>query len=104
MAKFHGKIGYIRTEETALGVFTPVETERECRGTLLRNVRRWDSNEGVNDDVTISNRFSLIADDYAFGNLEFIRYILWKNTKWKVTSVDVQHPRLILTVGGVYNG
>lgn len=104
MAKFHGLIGYVHTEETAPGVFTSVVTERNYYGDVLRNNRKWENSNGVNDNLNINNMFSIVGDPYAFGNLEQMRYITWLGSKWKITNIEIQRPRVILTVGGVYNG
>lgn len=104
MAKFQGLIGYIQTEETSPGVYTDVVTERPYKGDLLRNSQRWEaSDERLNDDININNRFSIVADVYAYENMEYIRYIQWNGVKWRIKKFDVQRPRLILHVGGVYN-
>ena len=105
MARFYGAIGYAETVETAPHVSQEQITERFGAGFVERNTRRLQaSSDKVNDDVDISNVISIIADPYAFQNLSFIRYIVWMGIKWKVTDVEVQYPRLILTLGGVYNG
>ena len=94
MAKFYGAIGYAETVETAPSVWEEQITERNY----------YVQNSGqVNDDVNISNEFSIIADPYANENFHTMRYIKFMGAKWKITNVDVQYPRLILTVGGVYN-
>ena len=103
MAKFYGKIGYAETQETAPGVWQDVVTERDYYGDVLTNFRRYESGEHLNDELNINNRFSIVADAYAVNHFRFMKYIEWMGTKWKVISVEVQHPRLILTVGGVYN-
>jgi hypothetical protein len=104
MAKFHGVVGYVQTEETSPGVFSEVVTERACKGDLLRNTQSWESGEHLNPNFNISNRFSIVADAYAYENLEHIRYIQWMGcTKWSVSGVEIQRPRLILSVNGVYN-
>ena len=46
---------------------------------------------------------SIIADPFAYQNFHAMRYIEWMGAKWKITKVNVQSPRLILSVGGVYN-
>lgn len=104
MARFHGSLGFAKTEETAPGVWSEVVTEHAYQGDILRNYQRWQSSENLNENITISNRISLIADAFAYDNLEYIRYILWEGTKWKVKAIEIQRPRLILDVGGVYNG
>jgi hypothetical protein len=104
MAKFYGKIGYSTTEETAPGVWEESVTERSYYGDLIRNTRRYQSTDQVNDDVNISNEISILADPYAYENFHSMKYVEFMGAKWKVTSVEVQYPRLILSVGGVYNG
>lgn len=104
MAKFHGTIGYEEAEEIRQGVFKPKVIEREAFGDILRNYRRLDGGLGTNDDVNLSSQFSIVADPYAMEHYFAIRYVKWNGGCWKVTCVDVQWPRLILTVGGLYNG
>lgn len=103
MAKFYGKVGYADTTETAPGVWTEVITEREYYGDVLRISRRLQSTEQLNDDIIIDNEFSIVADPFAYQNFHSMRYIEWMGAKWKITKVNVQSPRLILSVGGVYN-
>jgi hypothetical protein len=104
MAKFHGVIGYVQTEETAPGVHSEVVTERICSGDILRNNQRWEKSEHLNDNLVINNQFSIIADAFAYENLPNMRYLQWMNTRWKIITMEIRRPRLILTVGGVYNG
>ena len=103
MAKFYGKVGYADTTETAPGVWTEVITEREYYGDVLRISRRLQSTDQLNDDIIIDNEFSIVADPFAYQNFHTMRYIEWMGAKWKITKVNVQSPRLILSVGGVYN-
>lgn len=104
MARYHGKIGYAETVETSPDVWEATIIEREYYGDVIRNTRRWENGESLNDNLTISNTISIVADDYAYGHFAFIRYIEWLGNRWKVSSVEVQRPRLILQIGGVYNG
>lgn len=105
MAKFYGAIGYIEPVETAPGVWMDQVTERMYSGDLVRNSSRWTtSSDSTNDDLSINNQISIVADPYAYQKFHYIKYVEFMGTKWKVTSVDVQYPRLILSVGGVYNG
>lgn len=103
MAKFQGIIGYIETQETSPGVYQPVITERPYKGDVIRNIQKWEEVEQRNANFTINNRFTIVADAYAYENFPNIRYIQWMGTKWAVNSIEVQRPRLILTVRGVYN-
>lgn len=105
MAKFYGIIGYSETKEVSPGVWEEDITEREYYGDLLRNMNKFQSSEQLNDNINISNEVSIVADPYARDNFHLMRYICFNRSgaKWKVISVEVQFPRLILTVGGVYN-
>ena len=104
MAKYYGQIGYEETRETRPGIFKPIITERNYYGDVIRNARKLESVDKINDNVAVNNSISVIADPYAYAHFFAIRYVRWMGTLWKVTSVEVQRPRLILTIGGVYNG
>lgn len=104
MAKFYGIIGFADYLETRPGVTEPVIEERYYSGNVIKNTRRLEAGEGLNDDVNISNQFSIVADQYAYKHFYSIQYIEYMGVRWKVTNVEVQSPRLILNVGGVYNG
>lgn len=103
MAKFYGIIGYIETVETEPGLWEEKITERQYYGELIRNTRRLQTSDKVNDDVNISNQISIVSDPYANENFHAMRYAQFMGTKWKITSVEVQYPRLILELGGIYN-
>lgn len=104
MAKFYGKVGYVKTEETQPGVWTEVPKERVYTGDVIKNARRLETSGVINANVNVSNSISIVADAYAYENIFAIRYIEWMGAFWTVTDVEVQRPRLILSVGGVYNG
>lgn len=103
MSKFYGKIGYGVTEETRPGVHEEQITERSYYGDLIRNTRRLESSGNLNDNVNIANEINIVADQFAYDNFHSMRYVEFMNAKWKVSSVTVQPPRLILTIGGLYN-
>lgn len=104
MAKWHGKIGYAETVETRPGIWEEQITERNYSGELVRNTRRLQTTDQVNDDIVITNELSIIADPYADEHFHSMRYAEFRGTKWKITNVNVQYPRLILTLGGaLYN-
>lgn len=104
MAKFYGKIGYANTVETKPGVYEEQIVERSYYGDLIRNTRRLQSADQVNDNINIGNEISIVADPYATNNFHTMRYAIFMGTKWKISNVEVSYPRLILTLGGVYNG
>jgi hypothetical protein len=105
MAKFSDLIGYVQeAEETEPGVWTNKITEKRYYGDVLRQSKRWRESENVNDDLVISNRISIVADEFACSNFSSMRYVIWNGVYWEVKDVEVQRPRLILSIGGVYNG
>ena len=106
MAKFFGKIGYGETEESSpgSGVWVDVIVEKEYYGDVVRNTRKLQEGENLNKDLSVQNLISIVADAYANEHFFAIRYIQWAGTLWTVTDVEVQSPRLLLRLGGVYNG
>lgn len=105
MAKWYGKVGYSETVETAPGVWTPHDTVREYYGDVIRNSTRWTvDSKSTNDDLTINSQISIVADPFAIDKFYSMKWIEFMGAKWKITNVDPQPPRLLLTLGGVYNG
>lgn len=102
--KYCGMIGFADTVETAKDVWTEIITERMYYGDVVKNTKRYDTTENLNDDINIRNNFSIIADPFAYDHFFNMRYIHWMGSRWKITNIEVQRPRLVLTVGGVYNG
>lgn len=102
MAKFYGTIGFGETKETAPGVWVEEIVEKNYYGDLIRNSRRLQSGEYLNDNITVSNEISILADPYASTNFHSMRYVSFMGAKWKISNVIVQYPRLILTLGGLY--
>lgn len=104
MAKFYGKVGYGEAVEKADGVWDDVITEISYFGDVLRNTRRLTNGESVNDNISVGNSISIVADAYANEHFFAIRYVEWMGGLWKVSHVDVEAPRLILRLGEKYNG
>lgn len=103
MGKFCGKIGFSKTVETSPGVWEEQITEHTCRGDITRCFRKYEQSGQLNDNISLSNELSIIADPIVTFCLESIRYVVYMGAKWKVNSIEVQYPRLILSIGGVYN-
>lgn len=104
MAKFYGAVGYAKQVETAPDVYDEQITERNYYGDVVKNTKRFEKGEHLNDNLNVNNTISIMADAYAEQHFFAIRYVSWMGAKWKVTNVDVQRPRLVLSLGGVYNG
>lgn len=103
MGKFCGKIGFAETVKTAPGIFKERITERQYFGDVTRNLRRSENSAKVNGDINISNEISIVADPYANKNLYSMRYVVFNGAKWIIESAEVQYPRIILSIGGLYN-
>lgn len=106
MAKTHGKIGYGETAETppGSGVYVDVIVEHWFYGEVIRNTSQLREGEELNPDLTVGNSISIVASPYARAHFFAIRYVEWEGVLWTVTNVEVQHPRLLLRLGEVYNG
>jgi hypothetical protein len=105
--KFFGKVGYCWSEEGTgerRGIWDDYAEEHEYYGDVLSNNRRWEQGTSINDDLNVTNRISIVADAFAWDHFFAIKYIEWMGQKWKVTGVEVARPRLILQIGGVWNG
>lgn len=103
MAKFYGEIGYANIVETEPGVWEEKIIKRNYYGDIIRNTRSLQTSDNVNDNINISNEISIVADPYANENFHSMRYVYFMGAKWKITSVEVKYPRLILSIGGLYN-
>lgn len=107
MAKFCGIIGYATVKEGTgdhIGVDEDVIVERLYYGDVLRNSRRYEKGESVLDELKVDNRISIVADAYAWEHFFKMKYVQWMGALWNITNIEVERPRLILTIGGVYNG
>ena len=104
MAKWSGKIGFAEFVETAPGVWMEQITEHKYYGEMNPDTRRLQPADQMNDNIVISNKLSIVADPYASGHMHSMRYAEFKGAKWKISNVENLYPRLILTLGGVYNG
>ena len=104
MGKFYGSIGYAETVETSPGVWVEPITERKYYGDVNRDSRRLQSANQLNDNINVSSEISIVADPYAYNHFHSMRYVEFMGAKWKVSTVEPKPPRLILTLGGLYNG
>ena len=112
MAEYSGKIGFAINEETAPGVWNETIVERHYYGDVFRNRTqlqiggsqyRTDDNS-INGSISLSNMISILADPFAYEFFYSMRYITYLGKKWVISSIEVEYPRLVLTIGGLYNG
>ncbi len=104
MNKFYGAVGYAEQVEVRPGAWVDQVTKRNYYGDILANYRNLQSSDKLNDDININNKISIVADPYAYQNFHSMKFVEFMGANWKITNVEVQHPRLILTLGGSYNG
>ena len=106
MSRFFGPIGFVFSKEIneGSGVWEEVPTEINYRGEVTKNVKRLENGTSVNSNINVSNTISIVADPYAFNNLFAIRYVKWLGHYWSINNAEVQNRRIVLTIGGVYNG
>ena len=104
MARFAGKVGFGVSAEVRDGVWKDTIVERSYFGDVKRAARQTRTEDKVNDEIDVDNLIEIVADAFANENFSAIVYVEWAGTKWKVPSVEVQHPRLLMRLGGVYNG
>lgn len=105
MARYSGRVGFATQVETAPDVFKDVITERRYKGDVERDALRLEEvPDKVNDDLSLGNAISLMVDSYGRDHFHAIRYIEWAGVLWTVRSAEVKHPRLIVRMGGKYNG
>ena len=104
MGRFYGQIGFLITEETVPGVWEEQIVERPYYGDVLKHKVNWNSSEYLNDDIILRNDFSILADKFAYAQIGAMKYVKWHDACWKISSAEVEYPRIRLTIGGVYNG
>ena len=106
MPKYYDEIGFATTAEDPVGsgIWVSTIVKKNYSGDILNSTRKIEFVENVNQDLNVSNRISIVANEFAMQNFHSIRYAKYLGAKWKVSSVEVQAPRLILSLGGLYNG
>jgi len=104
MTKFSGEIGFSKTIETEPGIYTDTIVVRKYYGDIERQGRRWEKGENVNDDLVVNNYVSIVADDFVKENIGMMKWVEFLGAKWKIQSVEIDYPRIKLTLGGVWNG
>ena len=106
MTKFYGNVGFLETVEDppGSGIWAPITTIRPYYGDVTRNQRRYqDNQQSVNDNLNISNEISIMGDPYAYENFNAMRWVEYGGARWKISWINIEYPRIILTLSGVYN-
>lgn len=100
--KWYGQIAYRDTVEVEPGVWEDTVTLVDKYGDLLRNSKSNQQGNSINDNITVSNQISVVADPYLLESFHKIIYITFMGAKWRINSVEVQYPRLLITLGSLY--
>ena len=103
MPKCSGVIGYALAGETQPGVWTEGITEKRYIGDIIKDNRRIVDQGEINGSINISNNISIISNRFMLDNMAYMRYLTFNNSKWKISSVEIKPPRIIITLGGLYN-
>ena len=103
MARFAGSVGYITQVESSPDVWTSDEVVRFMKGDVIRRSASTQNDDKVNSDISLNHRISLLGDAFAFDNYYNIKWVEVDGFKWEVSSVEIQRPRIIVSLGGVYN-
>jgi len=104
MARFYGTVGYVVNKELRPGVWSEVAEEHNYYGETKKLYVKWGGDGKPIEDISPTNQIRILADEFAFKNAGAIRYVNWMGTCWKVVGLEIEHPRITLTLGGVYNG
>jgi hypothetical protein len=104
MSKYSGMIGFVRNYEKEPGIWEDEVTEKKYTGDILKNNQRFSVGSTITGDVKITNVFSIMGNKYAFDHVSDIRYLEWRGNRWVVESIELNYPRLEMTIGGIYNG
>lgn len=105
MARFFGEVGFAEENvEVRPGIFEDRVVEYKYKGDVVLNFRRFQDGPTIVDGVSVDNSISILANKYANEHIDAMRYVVWRGTRWEINSVEVQRPRLLLRLGGVYNG
>lgn len=105
MARFFGVVGFAENNvEIRPGVFEDIIVEKNYYGDLVKNARRFQDGSTIVDELSFDNSISILANKYANDHIDAMRYVVLNEVRWEITSIEAQPPRLILRLGGVYNG
>ena len=104
MAKFNGQIGFALQIESVPGVYIDEVVEKNYRGDVIMDQRRFVGNDKVNDNTTLDNSISILANAYVYKNIGTMKYVVWNGIAWKIKSFSINTPRIIIQIGEVYNG
>ena len=100
--KWFGKIAFADQKDAGTGVWKSVITERDYYGDVLRNSKRDENSTVIISNITLSNQLSVVADPFILDSFTKIVYVEIFGKKWKVSSVDVNYPRLTINFGELY--
>lgn len=103
--KFSGKAGFrIDDVEIEPGVYKPQVVVKAIKGSVVSNsYQHQNSDKSTIDNVRITNQLSIVANQFLNKHITNLMYVEFQGVKWKVESFDIQPPRVVVSLGGVYN-
>ena len=101
--KFYGEVGFVKTTVNEISVAEESVIRLPYYGEIIRDRRRINSSDKIVKDVSIQNEISIVADKFMTDNLAWIKFVNWHGIDWSVDTVEINYPRINLTLGGVYN-
>jgi hypothetical protein len=114
MAKFYGTIGYSVTKEIMVddgsgsevgtGKWVDEVIEKLYTGDVIKPAYKWRSTDNINPDVVVSDTISIIADGFMLSNTHSMKYVRWRDACWSIVGVDIERPRVLITLGGLFSG
>lgn len=103
--RYYGLIGFGQTvNQDGDDMWREEITERPYMGDVVKRTYNMQSADKLTKDVQVNMQISIVADEFAADFMHLIRYAEWRGVRWQVVAVDPQFPRLVLSLGGVYNG
>lgn len=104
--RFFGAIGYGIPQEDEYGVVTNKIVEHMHMGDITKVISRNEPAQQVNDNIRLSNTFSIVIDPFIRENFQYIKYVVFNGVKWAASSImiDPDRPRIIIDAGQVFNG
>lgn len=104
--KYSGLAGFEKKHnEVRPGVLQNQIKEVRIKGDVINYGHSLNPTQGSDQqDVHIRNRLSIVMNPYLRDNFSSLVYVIFMNVKWEVSSFTINGPRVIIDLGGVYNG
>lgn len=103
--KWYGDIAIATDVETESGYFEPQLEVRKYYGDIVTNRRSYQPGaDNGTSTVRVNNSISVIMDANLYNNLSRIEYIEFGGALWKISNIEINGVRVILSLGDIYTG